>query len=310
MSPQRRSELEERVDRLGRQAHLARTAGRPAEAERFSAEELETLDVLHASRPWDEYTQQVLAGALYNRSALLPDLGRTDEAVAAAARSVALYERLLAADPGRIAPRLADVRGRLGLLHARSGNAAAAEEHGARAVEAYRDMAARDPRLRPGLARALKQLATARFERDEPDRALHPAREALETYRRCDVADLLEGLDRGEFGTLALRVADLLAERTDHDRTDEALAAADDAVTQLSHHVRNGNGGHGPLIRAMCVKGLCKAALGDPTAEQEYVDAQFLADTWGIGIGTAAYDRLAELAEALAPTARDDSAAT
>jgi tetratricopeptide (TPR) repeat protein len=121
---------------------------------------------------------------LNNLSNRLSDLGRREEALAAAVESADLYRALAAQRPDAFRPDLAmslnTLANRLSALGRREEALAAAGE----AVDAYRALAAQRPdAFRPDLARSLNNLATMLSDLGRHEEALAAAVESADLYR-------------------------------------------------------------------------------------------------------------------------------
>jgi len=284
----RREQIEQEVNHLGHQGHLARLDGAYEQAYAVGDRELALLAELIAANPGDARTRAVAAAAHGNRAAVLEPLGRVVEAAAAARRSLALYDELSPGEPVRFAPLAADARGRFARLAALAGDVGGARAEGARAVADYRRLAAAATRHEVGLAGALAQYVETLGELGEPGQAWTLTREALDLYRACDVAGRLDAADRADFGMLALLAVRGARPLTRRSATD-ALRAAEDAETQFTTLLRDGDGVRVHFVEAVCVHAVCGLASideADPRRPDAVEDARArLADLRGRRVG-------------------------
>ena len=167
-----------------------------------------------------------LAWTLNILSLRLSELGRREEALAAAEEAVDLYRQLAAARPDAFTPGLAgavnNLAKALSELGRREEALAAAEE----AVGLYGQLAAARPdAFTPGLAMAVNNLAAMLSELGRREEALAGAEEAADLYRQLAAA-------RPDAFTpgLAMAVNNLSSRLSELDWREEALAAAEEAV--------------------------------------------------------------------------------
>ena len=175
---------------LPRQAALHQELARIAWALRESTQALEhqaaaiTLYRKLATNAREDFLAH-LAASLHNLGAMLSDLGRREEVLAAAQEAAALYRRLAAQQPDAFLPVLAASLNNLGRalsdLGRREEALAAAQE----AAELYRRLAAQQPdAFLPDLAASLTNLGRALSDLGRQEEALAAAQEATELYRR------------------------------------------------------------------------------------------------------------------------------
>ena len=167
-----------------------------------------------------------LARALNNLAARLGDVGRREEALAAAEESVALRRQLAAASPAAYLPDLAmslnNLANQLGEAGRREEALAAAEE----SVALRRQLAAASPAAYlPDLAMSLNSLANRLGEAGRREEALAAAEESVALRRQLAAASPAAYLP-----DLAMSLNNLAARLGDVGRREEALAAAEESV--------------------------------------------------------------------------------
>jgi tetratricopeptide (TPR) repeat protein len=170
--------------------------------------------------------RNIAAALLNNLANRLSDLGRRDEALAAAEEAVRQYRTLAAARPDAFTPDLAaalsNLANRLSALGRGEEALAAAEE----AVRHYRMLAAARPdAFTPDLALALNSLANALSDLGRHGEALTVVEEAVRLHRALAAA-------RPDAFTpnLAAALNNLAASLSDLGRREEALTAVEEAV--------------------------------------------------------------------------------
>jgi tetratricopeptide (TPR) repeat protein len=165
-----------------------------------------------------------LAMALSNLSLDLWNLGRREQALAAAEEAVEIRRRLAAANPA-VEPELAAALNNLGMARWNLGRREQALEVAEEAIKTYRRLAGANPdAFEPDLAMALKNLSVYRSDLGRREDGLRAAREAIEIYGRRAEAnpafqpDLAMALNN--FGTALWKMG----------HREEALAAAERVV--------------------------------------------------------------------------------
>ena len=175
---------------LPRQAALHQELARIAWALRESTRALEhqaaaiTLYRKLATNAREDFLAH-LAASLHNLGAMLSDLGRREDALAATQEAVDIRRKLAAQQPDAFLPDLAASLNNLGRalsdLGRREEALAAAQE----AAELYRRLAAQQPdAFLPDLAASLTNLGRALSDLGRQEEALASAQEATALYRR------------------------------------------------------------------------------------------------------------------------------
>jgi tetratricopeptide (TPR) repeat protein len=168
-----------------------------------------------------------LAGARNNLAIRLSDLGRREEALAAAEEATTLYRELAAQRRDAFQPDLAGSLNSLAKMLSDLGRREPALATAEEAAALYRELAAQRPdAFRPDLAASLNSLANTLSALGRREPALAMAEEAAALYRELAAErpeafrpDLARSLN-----SLANRLSDL-------GRREEALAAAEEATT-------------------------------------------------------------------------------
>ncbi len=162
----------------------------------------------------------------------LSDLGRREEALAAADEAVSVYRRLAADRPDAFLPYLAASLNNLGNMLSDLGRREEALAAAVEAVSIRRRLAADRPdAFLPDLAGSLNNLSAMLRDLGRRKEALAAADEAVSIRRRL-AADRPDAFRPD----LAMSLNNLSASLSDLGRQEEALAAADEAVTCLRQH--------------------------------------------------------------------------
>ena len=178
---------------------------------------------------------------------MLSDLGRREEALAAAQEAVEIYRRLAAERPDAFLPDLAMSLNNLGEQAERPRPARGGAR--GRARRRSRSAAASPPQrpdaFLPDLARSLNNLGNVLSDLGRREDALAAAQEAVEIYRRlaAERPDAFRPDLAGSLNNLAQLLSDL-------GRREEALAAAQEAVELCrAPRRRSGPTPSGPIWR-------------------------------------------------------------
>ena len=197
---------------VGLTERIARSLAGPAAAEAMAGPDFEV--------------QSLYAASLFNLGGRLSELGRREDALAAAQEATDIYRRLAAARPDAFLPDLAmslnNLGGRLSELGRREDALAAAQE----ATDIYRRLAAARPdAFLPDLAASLNNLGNRLSELGRREDALAAAQEAVEIRRRLAAArpDAFLPVLAGSLNNLGNRLSEL-------GRREDALAAAQEAT--------------------------------------------------------------------------------
>ncbi|MGF6889997.1 tetratricopeptide (TPR) repeat protein [Nocardia sp. GAS34] len=167
-----------------------------------------------------------LAISMNNLCNRLADVGRREEALAAAFEAVDLYRRLATQTPDAHLPGFATATSTLAAQLADGGRLEEALAAATEAVDHYRQLTRQHPdRFRPGLARALNNLAADLADAGRHEEALVTATEAVDHYRQLT----RQHPDRFRPG-LARALNNLAADLADAGRHEEALVTATEAV--------------------------------------------------------------------------------
>ena len=216
---------------LPRQAALHQELARIAWALRESTQALEhqaaaiTLYRKLATNAREDFLAH-LAASLHNLGAMLSDLGRREEALAATQEAVDIRRKLAAQQPDAFLPDLAASLNNLGralsALGQREEALAAAQE----AAALYRRLAAQQPdAFLPNLAMSLNNLGVMLSDLGRREEALAAAQEAAALYRRL-AAQQPDAFLPG----LAMNLNNLSGALSNLGRREEALAAAQEAT--------------------------------------------------------------------------------
>ena len=175
----------------------------------------------------EESVRSELARNKSNLAKFLSDLGRREEALAAAEEAVSLRRRLASERPDAFLPDLAmslnNLANMLSDLGRREEALAAAEE----AVSLYRRLASERPdAFLPDLAMSLNNLANRLSDLGRREEALVAAEEDVSLYRR-----LSSERPDAFLPDLAMSLNNLANMLSDLGRREEALAAAEEAVS-------------------------------------------------------------------------------
>ena len=175
---------------LPRQAALHQELARIAWALRESTQALEhqaaaiTLYRKLATNAREDFLAH-LAASLHNLGAMLSDLGRREEALAATQEAAALYRRLAAQQPEAFLPNLAASLNNLGSMLSDLGRREEALAAAQEAVALYRQLAAQQPEaFLPNLAMSLNNLGSMLSALGQREEALAAAQEAAALYRQ------------------------------------------------------------------------------------------------------------------------------
>jgi tetratricopeptide (TPR) repeat protein len=192
-------------------------------------------DVTHAGwrelDPYAESNRPILnegARLLSRLSSRLLDMGRRDDALAAAEHAAGIHRRLAEVNPAAYLPDLAQSLTNFanGLLRVgrREEALAAADE----AVELYRRLAGADPTYRYGLALSLNNIGLMFSEVGRREEALAASNETAELYQR-----MAEANPAAYLPDLAIALLNLGKDLAEVGRQEEALAAAMEAVERF-----------------------------------------------------------------------------
>ena len=196
-----------------------------------------------------------LASALTTLESHLAELGRHQDAVAAAEESVRLYRRLARRSRSR-RPDLGGALTGLGQRLAELGRFKEAEGAAAESAGLYRPLAGRDPAFQPGLAKALASLGERQAELGRLKEAEGAAAESVTLYRSLAQQD--PAFQPGLAGALT----SLGKRQAEQGRWGEALAAAEESVALYRSLAQDNPGLHPGLAGALTSLGIRLAQLG------------------------------------------------
>jgi tetratricopeptide (TPR) repeat protein len=163
---------------------------------------------------------------LNNLASRLSELGRREEALAAAQEAVRLRRELAAARPDAFLPNLAVSLNNLAAMLSELGRREEALATAQEAVCLYRDLAvARPGAFPPNLAGSLNNLANTLSDLGRREEALAAAQEAVRLYR-----ELAAARPDAFLPNLAMSLNNLANMFSELGRREEALAAAQEAV--------------------------------------------------------------------------------
>ena len=170
--------------------------------------------------------QSLYATSLNNLGGRLSELGRREDALAAAQEATDIYRRLAAARPDAFLPVLAGSLNNLGAFLSELGRREDALAAAQEATDIYRRLAAARPdAFLPDLAMSLNNLGAFLSELGRREDALAAAQEATDIYRRLAAARPDAFLP-----DLAMSLNNLGASLSELGRREDALAAAQEAT--------------------------------------------------------------------------------
>lgn len=268
------AEADEPEELLALAAQLPdRTVALIGKAAAIQERAVETLGERYGADP-NAGHQTDFAAALVNLSARRRDLGRFDDACAAARQAVELYRRL---DPAAATGHRPDLAAALTALAARLsdlGHRHDAFDAAKEAVDLLRDVIAETSQLQPGasgslpaqspglqraMAQALLEKAAHQSELGLRQEALAIAEEAVELLYALDLEDPHPHRPR-----LAVSLARLAEHHADLEHRRQALYAAEESVRLLTELVTANADAYRPdLARAQRTLARCLAARGD-----------------------------------------------
>ncbi|MFG2349583.1 tetratricopeptide repeat protein [Streptomyces phaeochromogenes] len=219
----------------------------------------------HALDAWRDLSrnkpqhQPDLADSLTNLGAILSEMGRWEEALAATQEAVEVYRRLAAANPAAHEPDLARALTNLGADLSKLGRLEEALTAAQDGAEVYRRLAAANPAAHePELARALTNFGTHLSKLGRLEEALTPTQDAVEVYRRLAAANPAahEPELAGSLTNLGIRLSQVGWHV-------EALAAIQDAVEVHRRLAAANPAAHEPdLARALTNLGILLSEMG------------------------------------------------
>ena len=196
-----------------------------------------------------------LAAALTALESHLAELGRYEDAMAAAEESVDLYRRLARRGRGR-RPDLGKALTSLGKRLADLGRLKEAADAAEESAGVYRSLAQRDPAFEPGLAEALASLGKRRADLGRYKEAKAATEESVALYRSLAKDDT--ALQPG----LAEALASLGERHADLGRYKEAKAATEESVALYRSLAKDDTALQPGLAGALTSLGVRQAQLG------------------------------------------------
>jgi hypothetical protein len=184
------------------------------------------VDGLRARAESDPAVAAELARMLGNLGIRLGEVGRREEALAAAQEAIAIYRQLAEASPAAHLPDLAGSLNNLGVSLTDVGRREEALAAAQEAIAIYRQLAEASPAAHlPDLAGSLSNLGNRLGEVGRREEALAAAQEAIAIYRQ-----LAEASPAAYLPDLATSLSNLGNRLGEVGRREEALAAAQEAV--------------------------------------------------------------------------------